>query len=767
MIKVYRSVWNDSLQAWVAVPETGRARKKTGGAVLMTHMAAVMLLGGLGEAWAGPPDGEEDDATRRGRLVMPATAPYAITRGDARPEGWAMLDPGVARKTRRGTPTPAPTVTPGAAERSHAVRVDRLSAGSGLRDGDGAFVLARAGGGARVLRGESLFGGGIRIDRGMTGVGSDRALGSGPVVLAGGGLDFIKPGVTLANPIEFEQTARMHVGPADSRAWLTGALSGPGGIDKTGQGALIVSGRALDYRGDTRVREGTMIFNADAPNTRVTVDHGAVLGGSGRIGFLDAHGEIDPAGDATGPLSVLHDAVLYADATYRVATVTPEGETDVLHAGGKMDIQGAQLKVVARSGEYKPRTTYKIASADGGLTGRFGDMSLNLPYLRGETHYDANAAYMTLMRNGLDYGTLPGLAENPKNAGGGLDGMPDNPLTRAIQSLTDPDARSALGQLSGESYASLQNATRSSLAQFMSGVWGKFGGMGEEGCVKCEQDPAQSGWVMSSVLQGSVKGNGQTSGFRNDGYGVMAGLDRPVAANLRLGLAAGLTRATQTTLNLPSKATLDTGMLALTGQYDLERFWVAGLVGVGYGRLSNERNIRFPGYQVKTKGSGAVKSAFARVGVGYRMALSEAVMLEPLLSLDVSRAHTGEIVETGGDDANLRVGASTASVAASEAGARISGYFDTESGQSVALEGTVLWRHQLTRPAATQKAAFMASSAAAQPYRGATPAADSALLGLSVKIGLNRLTELSFGYQGQFGGGQTGNGIMGQYHRRW
>ena len=630
---------------------------------------------------------------------------------------------------------------------------------------DGAGRLVKTGEGKLVLAGESTYTGGTEVIAGMIGIAHNKALGTGTVIANGGGFD-IDDGIRVDNGFELKKTARMNVGPADAVAEVHGPVTGAGGIEKTGLGRLIFSGAPLDYTGETRVREGSMMIDTDAVNTHAVVDKGATLGGKGKVGYLEAHGVIDPAGDDSGTLSVVHDALLGSDATYRIATVSPEGNADMLRAGGTMKIEGSAVDVVAKSGEYQPRTTYKVATADGGLSGQFGATSVNLPFLTAQMSYDANSAYMTLVRSPLQYPELPGIGPNEKGVGGQLEPMPFNSLIKAVQSLTADDARKALKQLSGESYGSLTNATRGSLNSFMSGVWSSLGGTGDgEGASKAAG--GKSVWVQTPAMQADVKGDQNAAGYRSSGYGVLAGMDSQLSDTLRVGVAGGLIQTKQNSSAVVSKGTLDNAMLAMYGQYDRDRLWVGGMLGAGVGRLENQRSIDFPGFKAKAKGSASVQSMFARIGTGYRIPLSDASAIEPMASLDVSTSRSGEIVESGGGDANLRVNASTSTTVASELGARMTHRFETDSGKPVTLEGALSWRHLLNKPSVTQSAAFAASPAAPFAYQGVAPAADSAVLGLSLKVGVSKSSDISVGYQGQFGAGQTGNGIMGQYRMKW
>jgi fibronectin-binding autotransporter adhesin len=70
--------------------------------------------------------------------------------------------------------------------------------------------------------------------------------------------------------------------PAHMANTLSGVLSGEGGLSKTGEGVLILSG-ANTYAGTTVVSNGSLVLNGSITNCTVVVDAGATFSGTGTL----------------------------------------------------------------------------------------------------------------------------------------------------------------------------------------------------------------------------------------------------------------------------------------------------------------------------------------------------------------------------------------------------------------------------------------------------------------------------------------------------
>jgi outer membrane autotransporter protein len=93
--------------------------------------------------------------------------------------------------------------------------------------------------------------------------------------------------------------------------------------------------------------------------------------------------------------------------------------SDRIHVTGVAYLDGT-VAHVGPDGNYAPRTTYNILTADGGIQGQFTGASSGYAFLTPTLSYDPKNAYMTLTRNDVPIGSIGG-SGNESNVGGALD----------------------------------------------------------------------------------------------------------------------------------------------------------------------------------------------------------------------------------------------------------------------------------------------------------------------------------------------------------
>ncbi|RYF40193.1 MAG: transporter, partial [Comamonadaceae bacterium] len=225
--------------------------------------------------------------------------------------------------------------------------------------GSGTFTLLT--GSSAVLTGANTHTGATNIATGATlqiGDGNGTgALGTGPVNNSGALVFNRNNTVSVANPIAFG-----------------------GSLTQNGAGNLILTG-ANTYSGATTVNAGTLSVNGSIASSNVTVNTGAILGGTGTVGntTITSGGVLAP-GNSIGTLNVAGNLTFNTGSIYRVEA-DAAGNADRINASGTATINGGTVDVQAQAGTYFPFTNYTILSAAGGRTGNFASATSNFAYL--------------------------------------------------------------------------------------------------------------------------------------------------------------------------------------------------------------------------------------------------------------------------------------------------------------------------------------------------------------------------------------------------
>jgi len=133
--------------------------------------------------------------------------------------------------------------------------------GTTLADGT-ATGLLKSGGGTLILSGSNTYTGGTTLSGGTLSITDDASLGalSGSLTFAGGTLATTAD-VSATRPVVLAADGRFDVAGSTTLT-LSGALSGPGDLLKSGSGSLILSG--FNSHGETHVQSGALAGNTDA-----------------------------------------------------------------------------------------------------------------------------------------------------------------------------------------------------------------------------------------------------------------------------------------------------------------------------------------------------------------------------------------------------------------------------------------------------------------------------------------------------------------------
>jgi len=173
--------------------------------------------------------------------------------------------------------------------------------------------LTKLGSGTLVLTGNNTYAGGTTISGGWLSVGADFNLGdaSGGLTLDGGTLLVTNSfsssrAVTLGSSVGGIEVA------SGESLWLSGTISGTGGLSKTGDGTLVLSGNST-YSGATGVQQG--VLHAATPGALSAASDYTIAGGA-LLDVKDSLGTVTAGSIAgAGQIRVGSGSTLEAGAT--------------------------------------------------------------------------------------------------------------------------------------------------------------------------------------------------------------------------------------------------------------------------------------------------------------------------------------------------------------------------------------------------------------------------------------------------------------------
>lgn len=189
---------------------------------------------------------------------------------------------------------------------------------------------------------------------------------------------------TAGTSIYIDQGVTLTSGTSNTSSVFSGNIgsNGEGNLVKIGSGGLTLSGNN-GYTGTTAVRSGSLIVNGSiAASSLTTVESGAALGGSGRVGTtLVKDGGTLAAGAPVGTLHIDGDLTLEQGSQIAYEAGAPgadygtPGTSDSLSVNGNLALNGAKLNITDAGG-FGPGL-YRIFDYSGSLTLSNGGLSIN------------------------------------------------------------------------------------------------------------------------------------------------------------------------------------------------------------------------------------------------------------------------------------------------------------------------------------------------------------------------------------------------------
>jgi outer membrane autotransporter protein len=498
----------------------------------------------------------------------------------------------------------------------------------------------------------------------------------------------------------------------------------------------------------------------------VRVDDSSTLGGNWDVGGdLDVDGTLSP-GNSIGTVAVAGNHAFGAAAVYE-AEIDAAGQADRLEVGGTATLDGT-VRVIPLDGpnDVLLGQPYTVVTANGGFGGSTFDGATwdhESAFLAPSLSYDANAAYVTIDRNGVAFASVAA-TPNQAAAAAGLDSLSfGNAAHDAVALSSAAVARQAFDALSGEIHASTRSALLDDSRHLRAAVTGRLrdafepGGNAAAGSGDARPIAGTSAtvWLRGFGSWGQLDGDGTAAEVDRDTGGVVFGVDGPISESWRVGFAGGYSHTSLDADAHRSSASVDSYHVSVYGG---ARFGGLGLrLGAAHSwhGVETDRSISFSGFSDSVAADYDARTAqlFGEVGYAARVG---GVGVEPFGGFSYVHLVTDDFTEDGGDAA-LSGSDDSDDLAMSTLGARAAKSFAVGEETRLTMRGMVGWRHAYGDVSPSADLAFEGGTSFA--VEGAPLARDAAVVEAGLDLHVGSGVSVGAAYAGQIGDDAEDHGV--------
>ncbi len=440
--------------------------------------------------------------------------------------------------------------------------------------------------------------------------------------------------------------------------------------------------------------------------------------------------------------------------------------------------------------------------------GTFADVTSNLAFLTPSLSYDPTNVYLLLTRNTSNFADVA-ITPNQYAVASDLDRISPSAtgdmmtVMDSLLGLSDSRARGAYDQMGGLTHASLTEAASFSMNRYIGVLSGRMEGFNTGGTILAdagnimlaysENTGSDAGNTLLAAIQSMkdnnrkeesrdispwglwVKGYGNMGERRGDeistrydykGGGLIAGFDGKVNERLLLGVAAGYsyTKVNMNSLNDDGRVASYRG--SLYGAYNIDPWYVNGLIAYGYNRYDTTRNIVFGSIARVAHANYGGHSLSGYVETGYQIK-TNAVDIIPVASVQAGSLWRNAFTESDAGALDLNADSDRSSSFIGSLGVKIRKEYKTTKNGSVTPEIRVRWLHEFVNSDYTLNASFAGDPVSAFSVRGDKAHRDSAAIGFGFSWEFDKNFGFALAYDAVLSGDRTEHGGTAGIRYRW
>jgi outer membrane autotransporter protein len=267
-----------------------------------------------------------------------------------------------------------------------------------------------------------------------------------------------------------------------------------------------------------------------------------------------------------------------------------------------------------------------------------------------------------------------------------------------------------------------------------------------------------------------VLGDGNASTLTYNFGGAAAGIDYRIDPRFLVGIGTGYTHGTQWVNSFMGQGWSDSVSVAAYGSFTQAGFYVDALAGYAYFNNQLQRQILIPGLQQRTAtGSTGANQFLGQIEGGYKVGIyaPAAATVTPFGRFQISSVTQNAFSESGAQSLSLNVAQQTTNSQRTTIGADLASSIGLGNEKKLDFAVRLGWQHEFADTGRPITAAFAGAPGNSFTVFGATPARDSAVVGLQAMTNIAQATQVYLRYDGGVGGGTDNHSLMAGLRMSW